>query len=86
MPSTSMPLRGKSQEATELELHISPARSSSRPHAGAGIDSASSTRRWATIGSADTRTGLSIAEVETTGFSSGWLRSVFLVAVTVTDS
>ena len=61
MPSTSTPLRARSQETTELEFHISPACNSSRPHTGVGTSGTRSSTRWATAASGDTRTGLSIA-------------------------
>ncbi len=45
-PPTSRPLRAISHEVTELEFHISPARSSSRPQTGVGtVGTRSSSRR-----------------------------------------
>ena len=50
-----------SHEITEFEFHISPARSSSRPHTGSGTNGTRSSRRRATAGSSVSRRGLSTA-------------------------
>jgi hypothetical protein len=57
-----------SHEITEFEFHISPARSSSRPHTGVGTDGMRSRTRCARPGSLVRRSGLSTAS-ETSGIT-----------------
>jgi hypothetical protein len=56
-PSVSMPARARSHEISEFEFHISPVRSSSRPHTGVGTEGARSRTRCARTMSVATRTG-----------------------------
>jgi hypothetical protein len=56
-PSVSMPARARSHEISEFEFHISPVRSSSRPHTGVGTEGARSRTRCARTTSVATRTG-----------------------------
>ncbi len=55
------PLRAMSQQMIELEFHISPAPSSSRPHTAVGTRGARSSTRCARRGSSVSRCGLSTA-------------------------
>ena len=59
--SVSMPARARSQEISEFEFHMSPVRSSSRPHTGVGTDRARSRIRSARTTSEATRIGLDTA-------------------------
>ena len=59
--SAPSPHCASSHEIKEFEFHISPARSSSRPHTGSGTDGTRSSRRRATAGSSVSRRGLSTA-------------------------
>jgi hypothetical protein len=61
--SRSTPVQASSQEVTELEFHISPSRSSSRPHVGVGTCGTNSTRRRARTASSLSRCGLSTASL-----------------------
>ena len=57
----SSPASVRTHEAMELQLHISPARSSSRPQVGVGTDGSRSRTRCATTGSSVTRMGAATA-------------------------
>jgi hypothetical protein len=61
--SVGRPLWASSQAITELESHISPVPSSSRPQTGLGRLSTSARRRWATTGSSLNRWGLATASL-----------------------
>jgi hypothetical protein len=61
MVSVARPLRASNQEITELEFHISPVWSSSRPQTGLGSEPTRSSSRRATSGSSLTSCGLATA-------------------------
>jgi hypothetical protein len=61
MESVSTPPLARTQAITEFEFHISPARSSSRPHGGVGTRPTTSSTRRATSSSVLSRLGLSTA-------------------------
>src|SRR5207245_1925006 len=59
--STSSPVRAINQAMIEFEFHISPVRSSSRPHTRIGICGTNSSKRRASARSSLSRRGLSTA-------------------------
>ena len=61
MSSTPSPARASSQAITELEFHISPVPSSSRPQTGAGSEPTNSSSRLARSGSSLRTWGLATA-------------------------
>jgi hypothetical protein len=75
MVSVGRPLWISSQAIDELEFHISPVRSSSRPHTGFGRQPTSSRRRRATSGSSLSRWGLATASLASAITPSGQQRT-----------
>jgi len=69
------PLRASSQAITELEFHISAARSSSRPQTGLGTAATRSSRRCAITGSSLRRWGLATASPASAMTPSGQQRT-----------
>jgi len=78
MLETSWPLLASSQDMKELEFHMSPVRSSSRPHVNVGTQCTSSSSRRARAGSVGTRHGSPTANRRSGITPSGQHRTSYL--------